>query len=279
MPELPEVELASQRLRAVAHHATVTGVAVRHASQRRHLPAAARRALVNRRIEQVVRRAKVQLLHLSDGAVLEVHFRMTGDWEFTAADTPAPPHTRVSLTLDSGTVVHLVDPRALSVVRRHAPHTFAGIDAGPEPLDDAFTADVLRAALATRRGPIKAVLLDQRVIAGVGNIYAAEALWEARIAPHAPAHSLSRARVARLRDAIVHVLRHAPATRYYERTASTNTSTSTSTSASVSVEGDGTAHAWRVYGRTGEACDRCASRLQYVTLAGRGTWWCRRCQR
>lgn len=275
MPELPEVEFARRQLQERAEGQVIATVAVLHASQRRHLPAPAQRALVGRRIVEVRRRAKVQLLHLDDGAVLEVHFRMTGDWAFTAQGDAVPSYARVQLTLASGVTVHLVDSRALSVVRRHAPGTFTDIDAGPEPLNDAFTADVLRAALASRRGPIKAVLLDQRVIAGVGNIYAAEALWEARIAPQTPAHVLSPARVARLRDAIVHVLRTAPASRYYERAASTPRDDGTG----LTLSGTTDAEPWRVYDRAGEPCLRCGSRLQYAALAGRGTYWCGRCQR
>lgn len=280
MPELPEVELASRQLRAVAAGQVIASVHVLHAAQRRHLPLSAQRALVGRRIDTITRRAKVQLLHLDDGAVLEVHFRMTGDWAFTTrSDTAStPPHVRVRVVLASGDIVHLVDSRALSVVRRHAPGTFTDINAGPEPLDDAFTTEVLRAALATRRGPIKTVLLDQRVVAGIGNIYAAEALWEARIAPQAPAHALSRARVARLRDAIVHVLRTAPASRYYDR-ANTAGTTPRDDGTGLTMSGSTDAEPWRVYGRHGAPCLRCGSRLLYAALAGRGTCWCGRCQR
>lgn len=266
MPELPEVEFAAGRLRDAVLGHTIAQAEALHPSQRRHLPPADARALAGLRIDRVERRAKVQLVHLSDGSVLEVHFRLNGDWEFTALAAAPPRHERVRITTQEGVRVSLVDSRALCVLTRHAPGTFAGIDAGPEPLADDFTTDVLRAALRTRRAPIKPVLLDQHVVAGVGNIYASEALWEARIHPATPANTLSRARVARLRDAIVHVLRTAPTGRYWERT----------TFDGMPVR---ESEIWRVYGRTGEPCRRCASAVRDVVQAGRRSYWCARCQR
>jgi formamidopyrimidine-DNA glycosylase len=266
MPELPEVEFAARRLREAVLGHTIAHVETGHRAQARHLPPAARRALAGRRIEQVERRAKVQLIHLSDGAVLEVHFRMTGDWEFTTRADAPPPHERVRLDTEEGVRVSLVDARAFSVVRRHAPGTFTGIDAGPEPLSDDFTVDGLRAALARRRAPIKPVLLDQQLVAGVGNIYASEALWEARINPTTAANRLSRARVERLRDAVRHVLATAPQGRYWEWR---------DDSGAPVRESD----IWRVYGRAGDPCRRCGAPIAQVTQAGRSTFWCRRCQR
>lgn len=266
MPELPEVEFAAGRLRdAVAGH-TIAAVDVLHPSQRRQLPAQAAKALVGKRIERVDRRAKVQLIHLSDGAVLEVHFRLNGDWEFTTAPEPLPPHERVRMTTTDGIRVSLVDSRALCVVKRHAPGTFPGINAGPEPLGDDFTIDGFREALRTRRTAIKPVLLDQHIVAGVGNIYASEALWVARIHPATIANTLSRARVERLRDAIRDVLRTAPIGRYWERTTPDGVPVSDS-------------EIWRVYGRAGEPCRRCGSALREVVQAGRRSYWCARCQR
>jgi formamidopyrimidine-DNA glycosylase len=266
MPELPEVEFAAGRLReAVLGHTIVRAEAL-HASQKRHLPTAAARQLAGQRIEHVERRAKVQLIHLSDGSVLEVHFRLNGDWEFTALTEAPPRHERVRLTTAEGVRVSLVDSRALCVLTRHAPGTFAGIEAGPEPLSADFTVEALRDALRTRRAPIKPVLLVPHVVAGVGNIYASEALWEARIHPATPANTLSRVRLRRLRDAIVHVLRTAPTGRYWERTTADGTPVSES-------------EIWRVYGRTGEPCKRCASAVRDAVQAGRRSYWCGRCQR
>lgn len=261
MPELPEVEHAAQRLREAVSGHTIALAAALHASQRKHLPAAAERALTGQTIARIERRAKVQFVHLGNGAVLEVHFRMTGDWEFTHV-TDAPPRLeRVRLETVEGTRISLVDGRALSVVKLHPPGTFVPPAVGPEPLTDDFTVEGFREVLARRRTPIKPVLLDQHVVAGVGNIYASEALWEARIHPETPANTLSRVRLARLRDAIRHVLETAPTGRYYAR------------------EDVNEREIWRVYGKEGDMCKRCTSRIVRIPQAGRSTFYCRRCQR
>ena len=209
MPELPEVEDAARRLREAAVGRTIAAAKALHPSLGRSLTPAACRRLAGRRIVEVARRAKIQLVTFDDGQLLEVHFRMTGDWAFGAAADAPPPYERVRLTCTDGTRVSLVDSRALSVMRVHAPGAFQLPALGPEPLTEAFTAVGLRDALASRRGPIKPVLLDQKVVAGIGNIYAAEALWEARIHPASRADTLSLARVTRLVDAIRVVLRRA----------------------------------------------------------------------
>lgn len=261
MPELPEVEYAAGRLREAVLGHTIERAEALHPSQQRAFPPAAWAALGGQRIERIERRAKVQLLHLGDGAVLEIHFRMTGDWEFTALHEPPPRHERVRLETREGVRVSLVDSRAFSVVVRHAPGAFAGIAAGPEPLSDDFTVEGFRAALAARRGPIKPVLLDLHLVAGVGNIYASEACWEAGIHPASPANSLSAARVTRLRDAIRHVLTTAPTGRYWAQ------------------DGVSEDEIWRVYGRDGAPCRRCGSRIVRTVQAGRSSFHCGRCQR
>ena len=261
MPELPEVEAAAERLRTVAVGQTIAEVRPTHPSLRKQLPTGARRALVGRQIDRVERRAKIQLLHLDDGSLLEVHFRMTGDWAFTRSTDPSPAHARLQLELRSGMVVHLVDSRALAVVRRYAPGTWQPPLLGPEPLTHDFTVEGFAAALATRRAPIKTVLLDQHVVAGVGNIYAAEALWVARIHPATPAQALSRVCVTRLREAIREVLGSAPAGRYYAR------------------DGEAAVDAWRVYDAEGAPCSRCGTRIVRLVQSGRSSYCCPRCQR
>jgi formamidopyrimidine-DNA glycosylase len=148
-------------------------------------------------------------------------------------------------------------------MRLHAPGAFHLPDLGPEPLGEAFTVQAFADTLGARRGPIKPVLLDQKVVSGVGNIYAAESLWVARIHPARVASSLSRARVTRLRDAIREVLSLAPSARYFahpeEQTADDDV--------------------WRVYGREGEACTRCGGRIRRIVQAGRSTFYCGGCQR
>ncbi len=261
MPELPEVEFAAQRLRHAAAGRVIARLQPLHPSQGKHLPDAAQQAAEGRTIDRVERRAKIQLLHLDNGAILEVHFRMTGDWTFTRSGDAPPRHERVRLETTCGVRVSLVDGRALSIVRLHAPGAFVPPAIGPEPLTDAFTVDGFRAALARRRGPIKPALLDQKLVAGVGNIYASEALWEARIHPGSATNTLSRERVSRLRDAVRHVLDTAPSGRYYGR--------------DEVPEHD----LWRVYGRDGAPCRRCAAPLKRLAQAGRSTFYCPRCQR
>jgi formamidopyrimidine-DNA glycosylase len=263
MPELPEVEYAASQLRDRVVGQTVREVRVTHAAQARHLPLTDQQTIVGRTLDQVERRAKVQLLHLG-GGVLEVHFRMTGDWAFSLATDHPPPFERLALEMDTGLRVSLVDPRALSVVRWHAPGTYHGPAAGPEPLTEAFTVDAFRLALARRRGPIKPVLLDQRVVAGIGNIYASEALWEASIAPTAQANAIKTPRLTRLRDAIRVVLETAPDARYFER----------DTPDEQELD-----RRWRVYGREGRPCRRCGSAIRRLVQAGRSTYYCGGCQR
>lgn len=261
MPELPEVEHAAQRLRHAVLGHTIARASALHPSAARHFTPAAQRAVAGQRIERIERRAKVQLVHLANGAVLEVHFRMTGDWEFTSVHDDPPRLERVRFETREGTRVSLVDGRAFCVVTVHAPGAYTGIDAGPEPLTDDFTLDGFAAALARRSAPIKPTLLDQKLVAGVGNIYASEACWEAKIHPGTPAKRLSKTRVARLRDAVRLVLETAPSGRYF---------------ASDDVN---EREIWRVYGKDGDPCRRCGSTIVRITQAGRSTYYCRRCQR
>ena len=260
MPELPEVEFAMQRLRRVARGRTVEAVRAHHASQRRGLPAHHRRRVRGRRIVEVARRGKHQLLTLDDGATLLVHFRLNGDWAFTARSAPLPDYARVSFELSGGRRVSLTDSRALCTVIWLAPGRAAELKLGPEPEDARLTADDLRARLRGRRGAVKPALLDQALLAGVGNIYAAEACWHARIHPAAPAGSLSIERVGRLLAGLRTTLAggHVNAGRYHrgER--------------QVPFE---------VYDREGEPCARCGTAIRRITQAGRGTWYCPRCQR
>ena len=265
MPELPEVEDAMRRLRKATVGRTLVRVRALHPSHKRTLTAAAARAIAGDEIVAVKRRAKLQLVEFASGHVLEVHFRMTGDWSMSHDGDAAPPHERVRFDFDDGSRVSLVDGRALSVVRLHKPGEFEMPDFGPEPLEDGWTPDMFAAALASRRAPIKPVLLDQRVLSGIGNIYASEALWEARIDPRTPANTLSKPRIARLHAAIRTVLHRAPAGRYYE--------------AAGSMRAAAEDEAWRVYGKEGEPCRRCGKKIKRILQAGRSTFWCSACQR
>lgn len=268
MPELPEVERATRQLRKALTGRAVAAVETFHPSQRRALPPAAAAHAAGQRVIDVTRRAKTQRVALANGATIEIHFRMNGDWEFGRTSDEPPRFERVRFDLDDGTRVSLVDSRALSVVRVFAAGEMPPDRYGPEPLTKAFDLAGFRTKLARRTTPIKPVLLDQAVVAGLGNIYAAEALWEAKIDPRAAANSLSPARVARLFEAIPVVLKRAPAARYYER--------------NRPDEGKPKQHddsTRRVYGREGKPCARCGTAIKRITQAGRSTYYCGRCQR
>ena len=257
MPELPEVERAARRLRRAVVGRVVRDVRALHFAIERVLPAAEARSLVGRTITAVRQQAKHQLLELDDGRAIHGHFRMAGDWAIGRSDAEPPRHARAVIDLDDGTRVSLVDPRALSSLRVVA----VGADPlgvlGPDPFARGFD-DALAAALARRRIAIKPALLDQRVAAGVGNIYAAEALWEARIDPRVAARSLDVRQVAALAEAIRTVLRRARSSRGRYT--------------------DG-AQRFRVYDREGKPCPRCRSAVARIVQAGRSTYWCPTCQR
>ena len=259
MPEQPEVERAAARLREALVGRRLRAVDALHPAVRRTLDDAVAASLAGRTIVAVERRGKHQLLRLDDGRTLHVHFRMAGDWDIGRVDGPLPRHARAVLTGDDGTRVALVDPRALSSIV--VLDVGAALPAlGPEADDPALDAPALRAALARRRGPIKPVLLDQRVLAGVGNIYAAEALWHARIDPRASAAALGPARVERLLEGI-------------------RTALADGARAATRYGGDVDGASLAVYGREGEPCRRCGATIRRMVQAGRSTYYCPRCQR
>jgi|SRR5687768_14406889 len=260
MPELPEVEEAMQRLRAAVEGKTIAMARAHHPAIARQFPDSTARRLRQQRIVRVERRGKHQLIHLSSGAVIHAHFRMNGDWLLTTTDIPPDRFTRASIELTDGTRIELNDRRALSALSLHKkgenPLPSLGVEANDAGLDGAY----LREALRSRRGPIKPALMDQKVVAGLGNIYAAEALWRAKISPRASASSVSRARLDRLAAAIHSVLEveNRPPGRYTD------------------TEGR---DRFEVYDREGEPCSRCGTAIRRIPQAGRSTYFCPRCQR
>lgn len=260
MPELPEVEHAATIARAVAAGRTITSVLVRHRAQRRGLPARHARSLVGDRVVAVERRGKAQRFRLASGRELRVHFRMTGDW-LLPGPGPLPPSVRAVLTFHDGGRLALDDPRALSVLSLCAiPDDDDGL--GPDALDAGWTAGRLAVALSTRRIPIKAALLNQAIIAGVGNIYASEALWRARIDPRIPANRLTRPSLGALLRAVRTTL-NAALTHHARYYGSGN---------------EGEAGRFVVYDREGEPCRRCRSPITRITQATRSTYFCVSCQ-
>lgn len=260
MPELPEVEEAMQRLRAAVEGKIIARVRTHHSALERQLPAATARRLRQQKIAAVERRGKHQLLHLENGSVLHAHFRMNGDWLMSRADEPLQKFTRASIDLTDGTRIELHDSRALSSLELHPkgenPLPKLGIEANDAGMDAAY----LRMVLLKRKGPIKPALMDQAVIAGLGNIYAAESLWSAKISPRAVASSISRSRLARLAEAIHEVLEKE------DRAPGRYTDTENR-------------DRFQAYDREGQPCSRCATKIKRIPQAGRSTYFCPTCQR
>jgi formamidopyrimidine-DNA glycosylase len=256
MPELPEVEHAVRRLRSATLGKTISRVALLHRALQQRLSPGRLRSLRATRVVGVERRGKHQLLCLDDGRVLHVHFRMTGDWHIDRMDDELPRFARATVAFTDGSRVVLNDPRALSTLGLHAAYASLDLGLGPEPGDAGLTAKSLHAVLSKKRGPIKSVLLDQRIIAGLGNIYAAESLWHARISPTAQSSSLTLDKVRSLLAAIRRVIKRATGARY----------------------GDSAASRFAVYDREGKPCRRCGTRIARIVQAGRSTYYCPGCQ-
>ena len=256
MPELPEVESAVRRLRKAVAGKTIADASLLHAALKRRLSNARLRAVRGAQVASVERRGKHQIMRLDDGRVLHAHFRMTGDWTMDRADDPLPRFARAYVSFTDGTRVVLDDPRALSTFDLHAKDAEPDLGLGPEPSDSALNVEYLLNAFAKRRGPIKPVLLDQKVIAGLGNIYAAESLWHAKISPLVPAAELSRTQVTALLRALRKVIKAATGARY--------------TDSDVSR--------LAVYDREGKRCRRCGGTIERVAQAGRSTYYCPGCQ-
>jgi formamidopyrimidine-DNA glycosylase len=218
------------------------------------------------RVVAVERRGKYLVLRLESGLALLVHLRMTGGFKFDPTT-----HERAILELDDGTRVAYRDVRRFGtwlVLEDAELDPYLAGKNGPEPLGPRFTADWLAAKLAARRAAVKGVLLDQRVVAGLGNIYADEALWRARINPLHPANTLDRDEVGRLHRAIRASLRLG-----IERQGSTLSEYSTPEGASGRMQEE-----FRVYGRDGLPCPRCGTTIAKTRIGGRGSWYCPRCQ-
>jgi formamidopyrimidine-DNA glycosylase len=262
MPELPEVEHAASIARRIAVGRIITSVTVHHRAQRRGLPPRHARSLAGDRVLAVVRRGKVQVFHLASGRELCVHFRMTGDWMSTG-HAPLPRTVRAVIAFDDGGRLALDDPRALSVISLCDLPDDAE-DLAPDALDPSLTGPRLGRRLSSRRIPIKVALLDQSIVAGIGNIYASEALWRARVDPRLPANRLSATQLGELVKQVRVTLRGAlrRQARYY--------------SAGKAMSDAGR---FKVYDREGEPCLRCRKPVQRITQSARSTYFCPSCQK
>ncbi len=274
MPELPEVETVLRTLEPRLHGRAVQDV---RCTWPRLIETPAlpefQAGLMGRRFCTFRRRGKYMLFGLDDGQTLVVHLRMTGDLRLwpreRAADTPPDKHTHLILTLDGGDELRYRDPRKFGRFWLVPDPDLVVGKLGPEPLDPAFTPQDLARRLAGRRAPIKALLLDQRILAGVGNIYADEALFRAGIDPRRPAGSLQAEEVAALHAALREVLAQAVQAR--------------GSSLRDYAPPDGTPGTYQeqhqVFRRTGQPCPRCGTPIQRVTVAQRSTHFCPVCQR
>lgn len=272
MPELPEVETIVRGLRRRIVGKTIAGAEIRLARMAQ-APAGVdfARAVRGERIAAVGRRGKYSVLQLESGAALVVSLRMTGRL-IVAAPRAAGDTSKSSVVLrfSDGARLHFSDVRTFGRMRLVEAGEAWDSELGVEPLSSGFTPEGFIGMLAGRTSPIKAFLLDQHRIAGIGNIYACEALWEARIRPTRPAGALTKAVARRLRLAIVEVLERAIEKR------------GTTIDDYVDAEGlkGGFQNKLAVYGRHGESCLRCGNRrIVRTVIAQRGTWWCPRCQR
>ncbi|MDQ6918908.1 MAG: bifunctional DNA-formamidopyrimidine glycosylase/DNA-(apurinic or apyrimidinic site) lyase [Candidatus Dormibacteraeota bacterium] len=274
MPELPEVETIASDLRPLVVGRTIEAVDLRFPSIVRHPePEAFVRGLPGQRVESLDRRGKYMLLRLSGGGTLVIHLGMTGQLLHKRPEDPERPHTHVVLTLDNGTHLRYSDPRRFGrlllgteaelVAARKLPKL------GPEPLDPRFTPVDLHRRLSGRRAPLKLLLLDQSILAGIGNIYADEACYRARIRPDRPPARISRARVKRLHAA----LRESLLLGIVNRGSSIDDYVDLYGARGRQQE------ELQVYGRGGRPCFSCSRPLTLVRLGGRATVFCRRCQR
>jgi formamidopyrimidine-DNA glycosylase len=270
MPELPEVETTVQGLVPVLHGRRLVTVEARRPDLRRAFPPDLRQRLTGATVTGLSRRAKYGLIATDRGDTLVFHLGMSGRWVIDPAKLGA--HDHFILETDEGRRLALNDPRrfgSLDLVPTEALDSSAPFAAmGPEPLGAEFTAGYLLEALSGRSAPIKAMLLDQRIVAGLGNIYVCEALHMAGIAPSRAGGRISRPRLERLVEAIKAVLAAAieaggSSLRDYAR---------------PSGELGYFSKQWRVYGREGEVC-HCGSTIRRRVDSGRSTFFCPRCQR
>jgi formamidopyrimidine-DNA glycosylase len=273
MPELPEVETVRSRLAPSLAGRRFERVEILDSRLVRPFePVAVARELEGERVRAVDRRGKYLIVRFESGRSLLIHLRMTGSLRHAPAGTLADdPHRRAVVKLDDGSDVAYRDVRRFGtwlLVEPDELDPYLAQRLGSEPLERGFTAVRLGERLAGRRAPVKAALLDQRTIAGMGNIYADEALWYARVHPRKPAGELDADEVKRLHRGVRRALaagiaRQGATLRDY---------------ALPDGESGGMQHEFKVYGRAEEPCDRCGTPIEKTRTAGRGTWYCPACQ-
>jgi len=274
VPELPEVETVRRRLEPVLVGRRFDRVEILDPRLTRpEDPVEVAAELVGERVEAVDRRGKYVVVRFESGRALLIHLRMTGSLLHVAGNgrPEADPHRRAVVRLDDGSDVIYRDVRRFGTWLLAEPgevQPYLDARLGREPLAQAFTAKRLGEALAGRRAPVKATILDQRRLAGVGNIYADEALWRARIHPQRPAGDLNADELRALHRGIRAALRAG-----ISRQGATLRDYRTPDGGRGGMQ-----HEFKVYGREGEPCERCGRPIEKTRAAGRGTWFCPGCQ-
>ena len=279
MPELPEVETVMRGLAARLEGRTIVRAAVNRADLRWPIPMGLAKRLTGARVLSFRRRAKYILMRISGGDSLMLHLGMSGRMVIGPLNpNEVTLYEHLVLETDEGWRIGRVDPRRFGSLhlmptdREDAHPLLAGL--GPEPLTEDFSVAHLSAALAGKRTPIKAALLDQRIVAGLGNIYVCEALFRARISPRRLAHTIPGARAQRLVPEVKATLIEAIAAG----------GSSLRDYVQPSGELGYFQHAWKVYGREGEACERCPGPpgclgIRRVVQSGRSSFYCAPTQR
>ena len=272
MPELPEVEVVRRGLEREVTDRDVTSVTVTGPRTVRRQPAEELVArLRGARLGRAGRVGKFLLVPLDDGAeTLVIHLRMSGQLLLTAPEWPPARHTHAVLSLSDGRELRFVDPRTFGELFVAPAPVAALAHLGPDPLSGAWSAAALGRDLAGRRGRLKLLLMDQRFVAGIGNIYSDEALFEAGLRFDRPAGTLAQEEVARLHRAVRSTLREAVRFR----------GSTLSDAQYVDLFGapGGYQSRHRVYGREGEPCPRCGGPVRRLSLGGRSTFFCETCQ-
>lgn len=270
MPELPEVETTRAGLAPHCEGRTIRNVILRRPDLRWPIPKEIKKILPEQSIVKVRRRAKYLLLDTEPGSAL-LHLGMSGCLRVLPKASRVEKHDHVDIVLDNDTVIRFTDPRRFGcLLWQPAGETHSLLQhLGPEPLSDHFDGDLLFELSRGRRAPVKHFLMDQSIVVGVGNIYAAESLFKAGISPMREAGSISRARYAALTDAVKSILGYA-----IERGGTTLRDFLNADGAPGYFEQE-----LFVYGREGEPCKVCGKAIQDLRMSSRASAWCKKCQK
>jgi formamidopyrimidine-DNA glycosylase len=272
VPELPEVETIRRGLEPFVVGRRIERAAIRDPRLTRPFdPDEVARQIEGERVTGLDRRGKYLVVRFESGRVLLIHLRMTGNLRVAGSDPADGPHDRAVLKLDNGSDIIYRDVRRFGtwlLVEPGELEPYLAEKVGREPLGESFRTAALASRLAGRRAPLKAAVLDQRTVAGLGNIYADEALWRSRLHPLHRAGELDPDEVRRLHRALREALRTGIA-----RQGATLRDYSTPDGERGAMQDE-----FKVYGREGEPCLRCGTPIEKIRVAGRGTYYCPNCQ-